>query len=192
MHYYIPAGQEVGFGGDVLLVRGGDDPLALAPSVRQALLQLDPSITFVDAETIQARIDPQLRPWRLGTAVLSAAGLLALVTMVVGIYSITSYLVSLRAREIGVRVALGASGSRVARLVMGGAAATSMAGALLGLAASWLAAGFLAPMLFGISPRDPVVFAGAAAALLGGTLLACVVPCVRANRIDPIDALRSD
>jgi ABC-type antimicrobial peptide transport system permease subunit len=192
MHYYVPAGQEVGFGGAVLLVRGEGEPLALGPEVRRALAGLDGSITFIGVQTVQEQIDPQLRPWRLGTAVLASAALLGLITVVVGIYSVTSYLVSLRAREIGVRVALGATGAHVALLVIGGSAVTSLAGGLIGSAAAYAADGFLAPLLFEVSPRDPVVFGGALAALMLASLLACVLPSARANRIDPIEALRTD
>jgi hypothetical protein len=192
MHYYIPAGQEIGFGGGVLLLRGEGAPHALGPDARRALIEMDPSITYVAMQTVQERIDPQLRPWRLGTSVLSAAGVLGLITLVVGIYSITSYLVSLRTREIGVRVALGATGLDVVRLVVSGVAATALVGAAIGSAAALTAGGFLRPLLFDVSPRDPLVFTAAIATLLAASVLACVAPCVRARHIDPIQALQTE
>jgi hypothetical protein len=192
MHYYVPTGQEVGFGGAVLLVRSERDPAEIQRGLREALVDLDPSITYVDMETVQDRIDPQLRPWRLGTSVLASAGVLGLITVMVGMYGVTSYLVTMRTREIGVRVALGASSGEVARLVLGGALLTSVVGAILGGGAAWAAGDFLAPLMFDVSPRDPLVFGGAAAALLVSSLLACALPVRRANRIDPIEALRSE
>jgi ABC-type antimicrobial peptide transport system permease subunit len=176
----------------VLLLRGGEDPLALAPDVRRALAALDGTITFIDLGTIQERIDPQLRPWRLGTVVLASAGVLGLITMLVGIYSVTSYLVSLRTREIAVRVSLGATAAHLARLVMGGSAATTVAGAAIGVGVALAASGFVGPLLFDVSPRDPLVFGGALGVLLFATVLASAPPCAKATRVDPNEALRSD
>ena len=192
MHYYIPAGQEVGFGGAVLLVRADDDPRALGPAARRTLSSLDNSITFVDFETAQERIDPQLRPWRLGTAVLAGAGLLGLITMLVGIYSITTYLVSLRTREIAVRVTLGATAGHLARLVLGGTVVTTLAGSSIGVGIALGASRLVGPLLFEVSPRDPAVFVGAVALLMTASLLAAAPPCARATRVDPNEALRSD
>jgi predicted permease len=192
MHYYIPAGQEVGFGGAVLLLEGEDTPLALAPDVRRVLAALDGTITYVELGTIQERIDPQLRPWRLGTAVLASAGVLALITMLVGVYSITSYLLSLRTREIAVRVSLGATALHLARLVMGGSADTTLVGASTGVALALGAGRFVAPLLFDVSPRDPLVFGGAVGGLLLTALLASAPPCAKAARIDPNEALRAE
>jgi predicted permease len=193
MHYYIPAGQEVGFGGSVFLLRAeAGAPADIGPELRRVLTSLDGSITYVDVARLQERIDPQLRPWRLGSAVLASAGVLGLITVVVGIYSITSYLVSLRTREIGVRVALGARRAQVAMLVMGGATLTSLVGALLGTGVALSAAGFVGPLLFDVSPRDPLVIGTALGALVAATLLACALPCVRASRIHPTEALQAE
>jgi predicted permease len=192
MHYYIPLGQEVGFGGFVMLVRGTGDPRMLGPEIRRALVDLDASITLVDLQTIQDRIDPQMRPWKLGTAVLTAAGVLALLVTVVGIYSVTSYLVTLRRHEIGVRIALGATVGDVVHLVLNSGMLNAAAGVIIGSAVALVAGRFIEPLLFDVSPRDPVIYASVALTLIVASALACIVPALRANRISPVDALRSD
>ena len=189
MHLYMPFGQEIGFGGTVLLVRA-IDPLSLGASIRQTVAALDPAIRHVSVSTLQQAIDPLTKSWRVGASVFSASGLLALIVAAIGIYSVLSYLVADRRREIGVRVALGARRWDVARLILSGS---------LGLAALGVAAGALAalalgaqiePLLFDESPRDPVVFAAVACVILLMAALAGVGPSARANRIDPIVALR--
>jgi predicted permease len=192
MHYYIPLGQEIGFGGSVIVARVDGDLPRVEAAIADVLTELDPTITRAAMETVQDRIDPQLRPWRLGTSVLSSAGLLALFTVMVGVYGVTSYLVTMRTREIGLRVALGASAGRVAGLVLRSVLLTTVLGVLLGSAGAYAAGKFLEPLMLDVSPREPAVFAGAAAALLLSSLLACVLPVLRANRIDPIEALRSE
>jgi predicted permease len=192
MHYYIPLGQEVGFGGSVILVRGGGDPRTLGPAVTRALRDMDGSITLVDLQTIQDRIDPQMRSWKLGTAVLAASGFLALLVAVVGIYSVTSYLVTLRRHEIGVRVALGASAGDVVRLVLDSGIVNAAAGVIIGSAIALVAGRFIEPLLFDVSARDPLVFGSVAVALIAASGIACIIPAVRANRISPVDALRAE
>ena len=92
--FFTPAeGQEVGFGGPVLLVRSRDGAGAPAAAVRQFLTGVDHTISYVSVETIRARIDPQMRPWKLGAMVFAVSGLLALVVAAIGIYSVTSFLV---------------------------------------------------------------------------------------------------
>jgi predicted permease len=192
MHYYIPLGQEVGFGGSVILVRGVGDPRVLGPGVTRALLGADASITLVDLQTIQDRIDPQMQSWKLGTAVLTSVGILALLVAVVGIYSVTSYLVMLRRHEIGVRVALGATGRDVVRLVLDGGMLTAVAGVMIGSALALVGGRFIEPLLFDVSSRDPVVFGSVALTLIVASGVACIIPALRANRISPVDALRSE
>ncbi len=194
MHFYIPFGQEValGFGGAVLLVRGGDEPGRLVPAIRSELARMDGSITYAEINLLQRRIDPQMRPWKLGSSVLMGAGILALLVAIAGIYSVTSYLVTLRRREIGVRLALGASPARVLTLVLQSGFITSIAGIIIGSLVALSLGGFIAPLLFDESAHDPVVFGGVGFVLLVSALAACVVPAVKANRIDPIEVLRSD
>ncbi|MFI5177099.1 MAG: ABC transporter permease [Vicinamibacterales bacterium] len=190
MHYYIPFGQEKGFGGTTLLVRASGDPQAIGAEVRRVLVGLDSTIRFVRLSTIQDAIDPQTKPWRVGATVFSLSGLLALIVAAIGIYSVMSYLVADRTHEIGVRMALGARRSDVARLILRGSVAMAAVGVAGGSLIAAAASRFVEPLLFNVSARDPIVYAAVAAVLLVVALAAGVIPTVRANRINPLEALR--
>ncbi len=192
MHYYIPFGQEVGFGGTVVLVRSSDNPEHLAPALRRTLVDHDPSIRYVGLATIRAAIDPETRPWRLGAAVFVSAGLLALLVAAVGIYSVMSYLVADRTREIGVRLALGASAGHVALLILRGSVGMAAIGVGIGCLAAAALSPLVEPLLFQVSARDPLVYLAVAVLLLVVALCAGVLPTARANRVDPLEALRVD
>jgi predicted permease len=191
MHIYLPHGPEQGFGGAVLLVRA-ERPGDLAESVRRVLAASDSSVTFVRAEVLQARIDPQLQSWRLGSAVFVWSGVLALLVAAVGIYRVLSYLVADRHHEIGVRLALGARAVQVTRLVVGPGLGLSAAGVAAGLCLAALLAPLVEPLLFDHPARDPVVFGGVACVLLAVAAAASLVPAFRANRVDPLEALRAE
>jgi predicted permease len=190
MHYYIPAGQEVGFGGAALLVRTADTTGAVSGEIRRLLTGLDGSITYVTAETMQSRIDPQMRPWRLGATVFALSGLLALVVAGIGIYSVMSYLVADRRGEISVRLALGAQSRDIMRLVLRGSLLMAVAGVVIGELMAASLGRFVEPLLFNTSPRDPVVLAGIGGLLVAVALVGTLMPALRARRINAIDALK--
>jgi ABC-type antimicrobial peptide transport system permease subunit len=192
MHFYIPLGQEIGFGGSTLLVRGIGAPTALIGDVRRTLLAMDPTITFADLSTVQTLIDPQVRPWRLGASVFALTGLLALLVAAIGIYSVTAYFVTERTHEIGIRLALGAGVGRVVGLIARGAVQTAAVGAIVGVGIAAVGGKFIQPLLFNESARDPVVFGGVAIVLTVVALLASVIPAGRAGRIDPLEALKAE
>jgi len=192
MHFYIPFGQEVGFGGTVLLARTSGTSPALGADIRRVLVARDPTIRFVQVSTIQDAIDPQTKPWRIGATVFSLSGLLALCVAAIGIYSVMSYLVADRTHEIGVRMALGARRGDVARLILRGSLGMALVGVAGGGLIAALASRFVEPLLFNVSPHDPVVYASVAGVLVVIALLAGIVPTMRANRIDPLEALRVD
>ena len=192
MHYYVPVGQEPGFGGSSLLVRTNEPHGAVQTELRRLLTSLDPSISYVDAETIQARIDPQIRPWKLGATVFLLAGVLAALVAGIGMYSVMSYLVADRRREIGVRMALGAGPQRIARLIFRGSFMMALAGIIGGEVLAGLLSGQVAPLLFDTSPRDPLVFAGVGLTVLTVAFIATLVPAERARRVNPVEALKID
>ena len=176
MHYYIPIGQEVGFGGTVLLARSTGANPALGPAIKRALVEYDASVRFVSLTTIQEAVDPQVKPWRIGAMVFSLSGLLALVVAAIGIYSVMSYLVADRTHEIGVRLALGAQRGDVARLILRGSLGMAAIGVAAGSIVALAASRFVAPLLFDESPRDPVVYGVVAGVLLLVAVAAGIVP----------------
>jgi putative ABC transport system permease protein len=192
MHYYIPLGQEVGFGGTELLVRTTGEVSSLGLAITRALVHLDPTIRYVDIETIQHRIDPQTKPWQLGATVFSFSGLLALLVAALGVYSVMSYLVADRTHEIGVRVALGARRADITQLVLGGSLLLALVGVTIGCIGAWSVSRLVEPLLFNESARDPWVYSGVTAILLMVAFIAGLIPSLRANRIDPLEALRAE
>ena len=129
---------------------------------------------------------------RLMARLTGAYGVLALVVAAIGLYGVTAYAVARRTREIGVRMARGADRSRVVADVLRGALAQTAIGLIVGLPLAVLAAGTLASLLFGVTSRDPLVFAQAALVLVLSAAVAALVPARRAASIDPARALRSD
>ncbi len=192
MHYYVPLGQETGIGGTMLLVRPLGNPEAFAGTVRRALLEMDPELGYVEAQSLQQIIDPQVRPWKLGAAVFGLAGVLALVVAAVGLYSVLSYLVEQRTQEIGVRMALGARVGNIVRLVLRDSVGMTLLGITIGAVGALIGGRFLQPLLFEASPSDPSVFATVALSLTVVAVIAGVLPAWRANRVDPMEALRAE
>jgi putative ABC transport system permease protein len=192
MAFYIPLGQEQGIGGTQLLVRPRGDASHTLAEVRQLLISLDPVIIFVHAAILQDRVEPQVRPWQLGATMFSLMGFLALVVATLGLYSLLSYLVTHRAHEIGVRMALGARPADIARLVVREGLALTVGGVVAGFGLAIAASGLVEPLLFDTSPREPVVFVAVAMALLATAGLATLRPAARARRVNPVDAMRTE
>ncbi|HSC27103.1 MAG TPA: ABC transporter permease [Vicinamibacterales bacterium] len=192
MHYYIPAGQEVGFSGPVLLVRVATASPPPFADLRRLLTEADRTITYVRAETLQSRIDPQMQPWQLGASVFTLSGVLALVVAGIGIYSVMSYLIADRRREIGVRLALGARPVDIVGLVLRGSLVTALAGVLAGEVIAVALGRFVEPLLVGTSARDPFVLGATGALLLAVAGAATLGPARRARSVDPVGALRAE
>ena len=191
--YYIPYGQERGFGGSKLVVRPRQGHEAqVTNQLREMILATDPNITFVRTTLLQDEVDPQIRPWRLGAAVFTMLGALAVLVAAVGLYSVMSYLVAQRNRELAVRIAMGARTESIVALILRGGVAMVTVGVLIGLTVSLWASRFLAPLLFDTSPRDPAVLGAVALVLIVVGIMASVVPAARASRVNPAEALRSE
>ncbi|MES1259708.1 MAG: FtsX-like permease family protein, partial [Gemmatimonadota bacterium] len=180
MSFYIPLGQETRLGGMTLLVRPRGDASRVLSAVRQELVSLDPTITFVDAALLQDRVEPQVRPWMLGATMFSVMGVLALVVAAVGLYSVMAYFVTHRAHEIGIRVALGARPADIVRLVVRSGLALAIGGIVIGFGMALLASRFIEPLLFDTSAHDPAVFAVVTVTLMGVAACATVIPAIRA------------
>lgn len=192
MHYYIPVGQESGFGGATLLVRSDADPLRLTAAVQRALFASDPTIGYSEAQSLQQAIDPQLRQWRLGATVFTLLGVLALLVAAVGLYSLVAYLVADRHHEFGVRLALGATSTEVLWLVLRSSLGLVMIGALTGGTIAIAAGRLLEPLLFETSARDPLVYLTVVALMVSVAGLAALIPGRHAAMIRPIEALKSE
>jgi hypothetical protein len=165
---------------------------ALGEAVRRAVQQIDPVVPITEVRTGEDHADPQLGAVRLTAEVSMLLGLVALMLAGLGLYGVTSYAVSTRTREIGIRVALGAQSADVRGLIVRHGLLLTGVGLVAGLGASLLLTPVLQSMLFNLTPNDPLTFAAVAMALLLIALLASYLPARRASRIDPIATLRTE
>ena len=193
LQYYMPvAQQQADRVPRVMVIRVAEQTPAVDRGIRETLLSLDARIRYVDAEPIMNRIDPTTRSWRLGAAVFSIFGLLALVVSSIGLYSVLAFDVAQRTREIGVRSALGASTRTVVGLVVGNALRITAAGVVVGVAGALVLAERIEPLLFGVGAHDPLTFLVVVVTLHVVAALSSSLPAWRAARVDPNIALRAD
>lgn len=193
MQYYIPIGQERGFGGTVLVARAGEDAIAaVIPTIVRVIEQADASVARAVAQPMRNSIDPLLRPWRLGATIFGLGGVLALLVAALGLYSVMSYAVAQRTHEVGVRLALGATPRAIVGLIMRGSLAMALVGMAGGVLVALYAGRFVEGLLFDTSPRDPTVLATTAVVLVSAAILATLRPALRARGVDPMRALKAD
>lgn len=141
---------------------------------------------------MERHLATSLLPHRLGAWVISAFGTLALLLASIGLFGVVSYAVSTRAREAGIRMALGANAQQVVRLMMGGGMRLVGIGAALGLVLAAGAAKLLSGVLYGVNATDPLAFIVAPAVLIGVAVAAAWIPARRVTRINPVRAIRAD
>jgi predicted permease len=175
-----------------LLVRTASDAQELIPSVGREIQRLAADMPHVNVRPYSELVAPQLRPWRLGATMFTLFGTIALVIAAVGLYSVMAYWVGQRTQEIGVRMALGAQRDSIVRMVVWQTSRAVVAGLIVGALVAALASRWLADLLYEISPRDPLVYGGAAAALAVAAVIASVVPARRSTAVDPVLALRAE
>ncbi len=174
------------------IVVRGSAPTALAPALRQAISSLDPDLPVYDVRTMDERVAASLARRRFATGLLELSAALALLLSAAGIYGVMSGLVTQGTRDIGIRMALGATRADIARMVLGGGLTLSLAGATLGMAAAAGLTRFMASLLFGVHPMDPVTFIGTPVLLLSVAAAATYFPARRAWRTEPVAALRME
>ena len=174
------------------LIRSSRDPAALSAAVRRAIRQLNPSLPILHIRTLNQQIDRRLVTQRLIAQLSAFFGALALLLAAIGLYGVMSYSMGRRVSEIGLRMALGASGVSVQWMVLRETLWLLAAGVAIGLPAALATGRLIARYLFGITPADPLAIAAALSILSATTLLAGFLPARRASRIDPIAALRYD
>jgi ABC-type antimicrobial peptide transport system permease subunit len=182
-------GQRFGMG---FAVRTSGDPLAAENSVRAAFRSVDPNLPIAGVSTMDNLIEQSTGSRRFAMLLLGGFAALAMVLASIGLYGVMSYTVTQRARELGVRVALGADTRAVMALVMGQGARLALVGVGIGLAASLAVTRLLKNMLFNLSATDPTPFVTISLLLIVLALLASYLPARRATRVDPMQSLRAE
>ncbi len=173
-------------------MRTADDPQELKGEIALVLRSFSPQVRFARVEGLREILDPQARSWTLGATMFTVFGLLALLVAAVGLYSLLAFSVAERTRELGIRTALGAERSQLLRGVVFQGTRLVVGGVVLGLTGAWLAAPLVEELLFDVEPRDPVVLGGVAAVLIVVALAASLLPGLRATRVDPMQALKTE
>jgi putative ABC transport system permease protein len=173
-----------------VIVRASGPPAALAPTLRRAVLAAHPDLSIIDLMTGGEQLRRSLAQQRMHAEVASLFGLLGLGVAVIGLFALLSYTVSLRVREFGIRMAIGARRRDVERLVLRQGMALVGIGLALGLLGALALTRLLESLLFGVAAHDSWSFLGVAAGLTLVTLTACYLPARRASRLDPLEALR--
>ncbi len=186
---YLPQSQHAGRAMNVV-VRSANDPAALAPAIKAQLHELDPDLPMYRVLTMEQRVAESLARRRFSTLLLGLFAAFALALATIGIYGVMAYLVSQGTREIGIRLALGASQRGILRLVVKQGMLLAGCGVGLGFIAALAFSRLLSSQLFGVQSTDPMTFAAIAVLLLGVALLASYIPARRAARIDPMISLR--
>jgi hypothetical protein len=172
------------------VVRVAGSPAALAPTVREIVRRLDPSRPVFGMRPLDDVMSEAIEQPRLNAAALTAFASAALALVAVGLYALLALSVTERRRELGVRLALGATSAGLMRTVLGDAARLVVPGLAAGLVLLGLSGRFLQAVVFGITPHDPVALAAGVAVLIVVALVAAAAPLRRAARVDPIEALR--
>ena len=173
-----------------LVIHADGDPTALVPSLRARVGELDPELPISGIRTMDQMVSESLRQPRFTTLLLSIFAVVALVLVAIGLFGLISYSTAQRTREIGVRVALGASRKGVFRMIIGRGVALALAGAGIGILGALILTRFLESMLFDVSPTDPATFAFIVPVLLVIAGIASYLPARRAMKVDPMEALR--
>jgi len=188
---YYPFAQDP-FLGMEMFVRASGDPMRLIPSIRAAVLEIDPELPVSRVRAVAADVARSIAAERFNTVLLSLFAAIAFALAAIGIYGVVAYGVTQRRHEMGVRIALGAQRRDVVRLVVTRALRPVTAGVLLGLATAVAATRVVQGLLYGTSAQDPATYAAVAALLLGIGAVAAYAPSRRAAAADPVSALRAE
>jgi ABC-type antimicrobial peptide transport system permease subunit len=190
-YFCVPLLQDY-VSGRVMQVRSSVPPQSLSADLRREIRLLEPGISILDLRTMKESLAGAkgFFTFRLAASLAAAMGTLGLILAIVGVYGVVSYSATQRTQEIGIRRALGASSNDIRTLIFGQGICLVMGGVLVGLLGAWALTRAMTHMLVGVSPSDPVTYAGLAVMLSCVALLACYIPARRAVRVDPMVALR--
>jgi putative ABC transport system permease protein len=166
--------------------------MTLEGAVRRAFFEVDSELPVEKVQPMGALMDKVLAQQRLALVLLIVFAGLAVVLAAVGLFGVLAVAVAQRSRELGIRVALGASRPDILRLVLTQGMGLTTAGIFAGLLAAPLASQVMRQMLYGVQPLDPITFAAVALLVLAASLAACILPAWRASKVDPGNALRGD
>jgi putative ABC transport system permease protein len=186
---YVPATQNWPVGAE-LVVRTKLPPNALSSSVMKTLRDINPGQPAAEFRPLQHLVDHANSPRRFVVLLVTSFALLGLLLASLGLYAVISYSANRRVREIGIRMALGAEKGDVLRMVLGQGLKLALIGVAIGIAGALALTRFLASMLFGVKPTDPLTFVVVSLILVAVALVACYVPARRAAKVDPMVALR--
>ena len=191
---YLPAAEAVKTWAqpDSLVVRATGDPMKLVESIRRIVAGVDPDQPITAVRTMDEILDTAVADRQQQTTLLASFAGLALLLVSVGLYGVLSYAVSQRTRELGLRMALGASAGAVIRMVLGRGVLLTTCGLAGGLAAAWTSTRAMTAFLYGVPANDPTTYAAVAGLLAIVGLAACLRPAMRAARLDPITVLREE
>jgi ABC-type antimicrobial peptide transport system permease subunit len=192
LQYYLPIDQQALSVGGGLFIRVRGDGEGYVEATRRELQKIMPGASYITVTALSSIVGAQSKSWSLGATMFSVFGALALLVAAVGLYSVIAYNVVQRRHEIGVRVALGAQSPDVVRLVVMEGVRIALIGIVIGSGLAFAAARYVGALLFKVSPTDPAVFSSVGLALLGVSIVACLVPAWRASRVDPTVVLRGD
>jgi predicted permease len=176
----------------MVMVKARANAAALVPALRAAVASVDAAVPIYDVMTLDDRVGTALARPRFNAAIAGAFAAAALLLAALGVYGVLSYSVSLRMREIGVRVALGADARRVVQLVVGGGMRLAIGGAVIGVAAAVAVARLMRGLLGGVAPTDPLIVSAGAFVMLLVAALAAWIPARRASAVDPVTVLRAE
>ena len=182
--------EQVPFGSMTFVVRSATDATTLLEPVRAAIWSVDPGQTIYRSATLDELVTKTVSPRRFALGIIVGFAAISLFLAVVGVYGVLNAIIAARLREVGVRVALGASRGDILRLVVGRGLAMTAIGLVMGVAGALGAGRLLQSFLFGITPQDPIVISGSSVVMLAAALAACYFPARRAASADPITVLR--
>ncbi|HEX6315631.1 MAG TPA: ADOP family duplicated permease, partial [Gemmatimonadaceae bacterium] len=184
--------RSVSFFGFSFIARTTRKPSSVAEPLRRLIQSAAPGMPYAVVRPLSDRLGRQTRSWTLGATMFSIFGALSLVLAAIGLYSVVAFTVAQRVHEFGVRVALGATGRSLLRLTIVRGVMPVVAGIAAGVMIALAGSRLVEGLLFEVSPRDPAVLAAGSVLLLSVAVIASLVPAVRASRVDPMIALRSD
>ena len=186
---YLPVTQ-TGQRSGAFVLRTDGNPATLGRSIEAAIREIDPNLPLFNIQTMNEIIDASIGNERLTMVLLIGFAALALLMAAIGVFGVTSYSVSQRTHELGIRMALGANRGSVLTLVLRQEMGACIIGIVAGVIGALFMASLLESLLFGVTSRDSVTLSIAAVVLLAVTAIACVIPAQRATRVDPVTALR--